>query len=200
MSLSLTGSLQTCKVNTGYANKLWSDRYENPNTLLCSLWNGLDQYGRVVSYDSYVTKQAGCNSADDRVAVENYLRPQYSEFTALDVSGYLNPSALGAPVPANTQYQKSTELGREKAVREEYMKGGSVGIQYAKTNSPYTTGQQSVNGCPSGQCSNGFQGYKPHLQEGYVDTRANKNFQQRRDLSGIAGWKGNCYACSAGNK
>ncbi len=31
--------------------------HDNPNTLLCPLWNGLDQYGRAVSYDG---KAPGC--------------------------------------------------------------------------------------------------------------------------------------------
>ena len=38
------------------------------------------------------------------------------------------------------------------------------------------------------------------LRENYVDTRANRNFQERRDLSGISSWKSNCSACSAGNR
>lgn len=200
MSISLTGSLQTCSVNTGYSSKLQSDRYENPNNLLCPLWNGLDQYGRAVSYDSYYTKYAGCSSALDRVAVENYQRPQYSDFIPLDTMGYLNPSALGSPVDPRLNYQKQTEMMREQAVRESYSKGGSVGIQYGKVASPYTTGQQAVNGCPSGQCKNGMNGYRPQLRENYVDTRANRNFQERRDLSGISSWKSNCSACSAGNR
>ena len=136
MSISLTGSLQTCSVNTGYSSKLQSDRYENPNNLLCPLWNGLDQYGRAVSYDSYYTKSPGCESALDRVAVENYQRPQYSEFIALDAQGYLNPAALGAPISTRENYQKTTELMRAQAVQQDYAKGASVGIQYGKTNSP----------------------------------------------------------------
>ena len=46
-AFSSTGPVQTQKVNTGYANKLKS-LIENGNNLLCPLWNGLDQYGRVV--------------------------------------------------------------------------------------------------------------------------------------------------------
>lgn len=200
MSISLSGALTVCKVNTGYDNKIQSDRYENPNNLLCPLWNGLDQYGRAVCVDSYYTKYAGCSSALDRVAVENYQRPQYSDFIPLDTMGYLNPSALGAPVDPKTPYQKQTELLRGQAVREMYEKGGSVGVQYGKVASPYTTGQQAVNGCPTGQCQNGMNGYRPQMRENYVDTRASRNFQERRDLSGISSWKSNCSACSAGNR
>jgi hypothetical protein len=200
MSVTLTGAVQTCAVNTGYANKLWSDRYENPSNTLCPLWNGLDQYGRVVSYDSYYTKAPGCESALDRVAVENYQRPQYFDFIALDAQGYLNPAALGAPISTRENYQKTTELMRAQAVQQDYTKGASVGIQYAKTNSPWTAGVNGVNGCPNGSCKSGMQGYTRNVQEGYYDTRANRNFQDRRDLSAIAGWKSNCNACSAGNR
>jgi hypothetical protein len=164
------------------------------------LWNGLDQYGRAVSYDSYNTKYAGCASALDRVAVENYQRPQYSDFIPLDTMGYLNPSALGTPVDPRLRYQKQTEMMREQAVRETYAKGGSVGIQYGKVASPYTTGQEAVDGCRAGKCQNGMSGYRSQLRENYVDTRANRNFQERRDLSGISSWKSNCSACSAGNR
>ena len=40
----------------------------------------VDLTGRRVCPDSFYTKSAGCNSAEDRVVVENNLRPQYAEF------------------------------------------------------------------------------------------------------------------------
>ena len=85
--LSLNGALRTCKVNTGWANRLQSDRFENPNLMVCPTWNGMDNAGRPVTADSFNTKRAGCNSADDRVSVENNLRPQYMEYISLDASG-----------------------------------------------------------------------------------------------------------------
>ena len=91
MSISLLGSINVCKVNTGWADKIQSDRFENPSNLLCPLWNGQDNFGRFVHPDSFVTKNAGCNSADDRVAVENFLRPQYMEYVALDAAGFQAP-------------------------------------------------------------------------------------------------------------
>jgi len=198
---SLTGAVQSCSVNTGYANKLQSDRFENPQNLLCPLWNGLDQYGRVSSYDSYMTKAPGCQSAEDRVAVENYQRPHYIDFIPLDASGYLNPSALGSPVSSKENFQKTTALLRGQAVKELYHQGGSVGTSYMKTNAPYSTGKDGVDGCPNGDCKSGFQVYRqPKIEEGYADTRASRNFQERRDLSAIAAWKSNCNACSAGNR
>ena len=89
--LSLNGALRTCKVNTGWANRLESDRFQNPNLMVCPTWNGMDNAGRPVTADSFNTKRRGCNSADDRVAVENNLRPQYMEYISLDASGITAP-------------------------------------------------------------------------------------------------------------
>ena len=79
-SISLEGSIRTCKVDTGYANKVESDRFLNPENMVCPIWNGVDLTGRRVCPDSFYTKSAGCNSAEDRVVVENNLRPQYAEY------------------------------------------------------------------------------------------------------------------------
>ncbi len=85
--LSLEGSVRTCKVDTGWANKIQSDRFLNPNLMVCPPWNGTNLKGQRVCADSFVTKTAGCNSADDRVVVENHLRPQYMEYVNLDAQG-----------------------------------------------------------------------------------------------------------------
>lgn len=86
-NISLEGSIRTCKVDTAFANKIQSDRFMNPNNMLCPVWNGVDTTGRSVCVDSYRTKQGGCNSAMDRLLVENELRPQYMEYITLDASG-----------------------------------------------------------------------------------------------------------------
>lgn len=85
--LSLEGSLRTCKVDTGWASKLASDRFLNPNNMLCPPWNEMDTAGRPACWDSYYTKTPGCNSSADRVVVENALRPQYIEYVNLDAEG-----------------------------------------------------------------------------------------------------------------
>lgn len=195
---ALLGTVSGVVVNTGYANKLWSDRYENPNNTLCPLWNGLDQYGRVVCPDSYYTKSPGCESALDRVVVENNQRPQYFEYIALDASGYLSKTALGGQIdPKNTSYRSQTEQYRSRDAVQTQKSVGSTSTQLSNTNRSRSSGQCQVNG--GVDCPNGATGYRQSVEE-YVDTRANQNFQQRRDLSNIAGWKGNCYACSAGNR
>ena len=88
MSISLQGSLRTCKVNVGYANRIQSDRFFNPNNQVCPVWNGMDTAGRPVCPNSFYTKVEGCNSAADRVLVENYLRPNYAEYLTLNTQGY----------------------------------------------------------------------------------------------------------------
>jgi len=56
--------------------------------MVCPVWNGVDTAGRAVAADSFYTKRAGCNSAEDRVLVENNVaRPQYSEYINLNANG-----------------------------------------------------------------------------------------------------------------
>ncbi len=89
--ISLNGALRTCKVNTGYANRLESDRFENSDLMVCPVWNGHDLAGRPVCADSYATKVAGCNVASDRVVVENAHRPSYAEYIQLNIKGMDGP-------------------------------------------------------------------------------------------------------------
>lgn len=86
-AVSLEASLRTCKVDTGWATRVESDRYLNPNLMVCPFWTGRDSAGRQVCPDSFMTKTAGCNSAQDRVVVENNQRPQYMEYINLNASG-----------------------------------------------------------------------------------------------------------------
>lgn len=87
-NVSLQGSIRGCRVDSGWASRIQSDRFENPSLMMCPVWNGSDTYGRQVCPDSYNTKNAGCNSPADRVYVENVLRPQYIEYITLDAQGY----------------------------------------------------------------------------------------------------------------
>lgn len=91
MSISLEGAIRTCKVDTAWAPRVESDRFFNPNNMVCPVWNGMDTTGRIVCPDSFWTKRAGCNSALDRVDVENAQRPQYAEYINLDASGINAP-------------------------------------------------------------------------------------------------------------
>ena len=85
---SLESSIRTCQVDTAWASRAQSDRFLNSNALMCPTWNGTDLTGRNVCPDSFWTKSAGCNSAMDRVVVENAVsRPQYFEYIALNPQG-----------------------------------------------------------------------------------------------------------------
>lgn len=87
-SISLESAVRTCKVNTGWANRIQSDRFENSNLMVCPVWNQRDLTGRKVCEDSFYTKREGCNSPLDRINVENDQRPQYAEYITLDTAGY----------------------------------------------------------------------------------------------------------------
>ena len=85
---SMEAAIRTCKVDTAWANKVESDRFLNPANMVCPLWDGVDTAGRPACPDSFMTKRAGCNSAEDRVVVENSVtRPQYMEFINLNALG-----------------------------------------------------------------------------------------------------------------
>lgn len=86
-NISIEAAVRTCKVNTGWASRIQSDRFENSNLMMCPVWNHRDLSGRVVCADSFYTKREGCNSPLDRIDVENMQRPQYMEYITLDASG-----------------------------------------------------------------------------------------------------------------
>lgn len=98
-AISLESSVRTCDVNVGEANRIQSDRFFNPSNMVCIPWNGLNNKGQEVCPDSHFTKTAGCDSAEDRVMVENNHRPKYSSYVTLSASGinggiYGNETAL----------------------------------------------------------------------------------------------------------
>ena len=156
MSISLLGSINVCKVNTGWADKLQSDRFENPNNMTCPLWSGQDTYGRFVSPDSFYTKTAGCASADDRVAVENFLRPQYMEYVALDAAGFQAPLYAGVP-NAYAEAPRPNVMDKQFAAAHGGMPNQNMGMPMPK--------QQVV--------------------EGFVDHRKPYNYPQPRAIQQV---------------
>ena len=109
-NISLESAIRTCKVDTAYANKVQSDRFLNPSLMVCPIWNGVDTTGREVCVDSYYTKNAGCNSAEDRIMVENDVsRPMYMEYINLSAQG-LNGAVYGNSMPYNEVGQTNAEL------------------------------------------------------------------------------------------
>ena len=130
MSISLESAIRTCKVDTAYANKVESDRFLNPSLMVCPVWNGVDTTGRQVCPDSFYTKRAGCNSAEDRVMVENSVsRPQYMEYINLSANG-IEGAIYGNTMPWNTVGQTSRELNAINNVT------GNFGLQFGANTYP----------------------------------------------------------------
>jgi hypothetical protein len=220
MSISLLGSINVCKVNTGWADKIQSDRYENPSNLLCPLWNGQDNFGRFVHPDSFVTKNAGCNSADDRVAVENFLRPQYMEYVALDAAGFQaplyssgdsqKPIVEGFENPNGNMFTSDAMQTRQQDRNNVYRVVGSAGYDYSANNTTYDTGIRGVSGNANGAgCGRrynaspvveGFSNPQPRYVENYTqpDNRAAYNYQSRVADSQVQSYKSSCNTCGGG--
>ena len=128
-NISLNKSVRTCKVNTGWADRMWSDRYQNSEAIICPVWNGVDSAGRPSCADAFYTKYQGCNSANDRIGVENDLRPQYMEYVTLDAIGI---SGAAEDCACN--------VGVGDSMRENYNSDAAQGCQTLE-NIPMYTGQ-----------------------------------------------------------
>jgi hypothetical protein len=85
--LSLQSTIRGCKLQAGEAARIESDRFLNPENMVCPMWTGFNLKGQSVCSDSFKTTTAGCSSADQRVSVENDLRPNYSAYINLNVDG-----------------------------------------------------------------------------------------------------------------
>jgi hypothetical protein len=101
------------KVNTAAASQLFSDRRQNPEEMSCPMWNGMDTAGRRVCVDSFQTKMEGCNTAEDRIFVENSLRPHYSSYVTMDAAGIAGDNlydsrsdAIASDIDTATVYRK----------------------------------------------------------------------------------------------
>lgn len=126
-SLSLNASIRTCRVEAGEAVRIESDRFLNPNNMVCIPWNGYNNKGQAVCADSWYTKTPGCTSALDRVGVENHLRPDYATYINLNTAGidgdiYGNPTAWAKSGQANLYAESRDKLT------------GSFGNQWQSTN------------------------------------------------------------------
>ena len=68
------------QVDQSWQNQAVGARTFDADLMMCPMWTGTDLAGRPVCKDSFYTKRAGCNSALDRIKVEDALRPRYGEF------------------------------------------------------------------------------------------------------------------------
>jgi hypothetical protein len=74
-------------VNTGWASRYRSDRIFNPNVMVCPARNQFDILGRPADHYSLDTTTEGCNSALERVSVEDSQRSMYFSSVSLNNIG-----------------------------------------------------------------------------------------------------------------
>lgn len=160
MSISLENSIRTCKVDTGWASRIQSDRFLNSENVLCIPWSGFDNLGRKVCPDSYMTKRPGCNSPADRVVVENDLRPNYISYVTLNAQGI-----------DGTNLYEAQSWDRTKSIRSLNQVTGNFGLDFGSNIAPgcrlYPS--QDAQGCDS--CGNR---YRQVLQHGYASNAFKK--------------------------
>jgi hypothetical protein len=105
--------------------------------MVCPVWNGIDTAGREVCPDSFYTKRAGCNSAEDRVVVENNVsRPQYLEYITLSQGGIAgdiysaNKKMYGNTMPYANSQARSNDLANINNVT------GNFGLDFGADIAP----------------------------------------------------------------
>ncbi len=114
--MSLLANIVVSKVDTGNANRIQTNRFQAPESQMCPVWNGQDLAGRPVCLDSFYTKYAGCNSSLDRIKVENFLRPHYSNYITTSASGI---SGVDADFGSNLIPTASHVHSADRGMRQE---------------------------------------------------------------------------------
>jgi len=170
-SISLESALRTCKIDTAWADKVQSDRFLNPNQMVCPIWNGIDTAGRTVCPDSFMTKNAGCNSAEDRVLVENNVsRPQYMEYVNLSAGGIAG-NVYGNTLPYQNEVRRTQRL--KNAFKHTGQFGNSAGFQ-----------GQTLPGC-NGMGSSGMGSYdQTYPRRNQTAWNSQRNRQANAAVSG----------------
>lgn len=69
-----------------WAERHFSDRYFNPNNMLCYPWNQRESMGRMANENAFYTKAPGCSNPTDRTIIENNLRP--TQFNSVGLGNY----------------------------------------------------------------------------------------------------------------
>lgn len=182
--ISLEAATRTCKVDQGSAARIESDRFLNPQMVVCPTWNGRDLAGREVNPNTFYTKRAGCNSAADRVMVENNLRPQYSEYINLDVSEGIRGQMYGN----NMNYQNAGRLTRQMhdAQKMSGHFGGQFSMATNSANCSYNNYERGVSGMGRQHTANASKGGcgGSHTVEGFV--QAPNDFSRKNAAANAA--------------
>ena len=91
--------------------------------MVCIPWNGMNNKGQIVCPDSFYTKTAGCDSAEDRVMVENALRPKYINYVTLGAQG------INGHIYGNESAQRNS-VARTKFDADRNKFTGNFGLQF----------------------------------------------------------------------
>ena len=110
-NVPLRAAITGAQEDVGNAIRNQTYRFQSPEAQMCPVWNGTDLAGRPVCIDSFYTKYAGCNSPLDRIKVENFLRPAYSNYITLSASGIAGVDAHYAP-NMHTEETEATSANR----------------------------------------------------------------------------------------
>ena len=170
-SVSLESAIRTCKVETGWANRAESDRFLNPNNMVCPIWNGVDTSGRSVCPDSFFTKRAGCNSASDRVVVENNVsRPQYMEYLTLSANG-IKGNIYDNTMPHANSMMRTKDLQEVHDLTGQYGQVTDFGAQIIPNCGihPYKNAlsQEAVQSREAQAMQMGYEGYQRRQRAGF---------------------------------
>jgi len=153
MSIALTKAINTDKVNTGVARQVGSIRSQEPAVMMCPVWGGVDNFGRVVSSTTFAGSTEGCSLPSDRIDVENVQRPQYSSFITLNAAG-IRSNGYGEQESAQRAVQRkmqalhqgqddlygSAGLGLTGQIRE-----GTYGTYSDALSAPVDTAQRQAH-------------------------------------------------------
>jgi len=196
--ISIEASTRTCKVDTASAARSESDRFLNPNLAVCPNWTGFDLAGRQVCADSFYTKRAGCNSAADRVIVENQLRPQYFDYINLSEEG-----VRGSLYGDNMHYTDAGVLRTQR--REAEAQSGNFGGTFSMPGeisancsyNSYELGQKQVAQQLAQNASGSVEGYESPYERNNPYSRSNEN--ARRNAAMTNGYRSCRFNSMSGN-
>jgi hypothetical protein len=165
---SLESAIRTCKVNTGNADRIESDRFLGfPDKKTCPPFLGTDLVGRSICPDSFMTKSAGCNTAEDRIYIENTVsRPHYYEYINLSPRGMLDDETI-----------EGFGYGQQESsyIREGFGTNG--------TSSQYGNGNGNGASCSTGGC--GLNALRPSVNlNGWSRATAGYGYEDIDDLPG----------------
>jgi hypothetical protein len=156
-NISLLGSIQTCKVDTGWANKIQSARFQDPALMICPPPTGYNHKGQKVCKFSFNDNIEGCKDPSERVVIENDLRPKYMEYITLNAQGF----------DSNTMYANNMDwvnsVARTNALNKIDTNNPHFGVQFSANvyprcseQYPQAMAQQGYNNRMSQQLSEGY--------------------------------------------